>query len=150
MNLSDIKKLIRMFESSELSKLKVEEEGLKVSMSKGGEYNPPPQVSTTISPAPQVADTSVQSAPQAEIETPTGHIIKSPMVGSFFRSPSPTSPPFVEKGDLVRPGDVLCIIEAMKLMNEIESDIEGKIVKIYSENGKPVEFDEPLFEIEPV
>ncbi len=157
MNLSDIKKLIKLFENSDVSELEVEQEGLRVQMRKGGADNSPQQISTIISPHPsaQITDaqntaaTSDQPVQTPETGSPKGYIIKSPMVGSFFRSPSPTAPPYVEEGDLVRSGHVLCIIEAMKLMNEIESDVEGKIVKIFPENGKPVEYDEPLFEIEP-
>jgi len=80
----------------------------------------------------------------------TNHILTSPMVGSFYRAPSPTSPVFVNEGDIVQKGQVICIVEAMKLMNEIESDAAGRVVKIFPENGKPVEFEEPLFEIAPL
>jgi acetyl-CoA carboxylase biotin carboxyl carrier protein len=77
------------------------------------------------------------------------HVIKSPLVGTFYRSPSPGAPPFVEVGDVVSPGQVLCIIEALKVMNEIESDIKGKIEKILVENGETVEYGQPLFLIDP-
>ncbi len=77
------------------------------------------------------------------------HVIKSPLVGTFYRAPSPGAPPFVEEGDIVSKGQVLCIIEALKVMNEIESDINGKVVKILVENGQPVEFGQELFYIEP-
>jgi len=78
------------------------------------------------------------------------HVIKSPLVGTFYRAPSPGAPPFVEEGDIVSKGQVLCIIEALKVMNEIESDIDGKIVKILVENGQPVEYGQELFYIEPI
>ncbi len=78
------------------------------------------------------------------------HVIKSPLVGTFYRAPSPGAPPFVEEGDIVSKGQVLCIIEALKVMNEIESDINGKVVKILVENGQPVEYGQELFYIEPV
>jgi acetyl-CoA carboxylase biotin carboxyl carrier protein len=76
------------------------------------------------------------------------YIIKSPLVGTFYRAPSPDSPPYVEVGDEVKKGDILCIIEAMKIMNEIESEVDGKVVEILVENAKPVEFGQPLFKIE--
>lgn len=78
------------------------------------------------------------------------HVIKSPLVGTFYRAPSPGAPPFVEEGDMVSKGQVLCIIEALKVMNEIESDVNGKVVKILVENGQPVEYGQELFYIEPV
>ena len=78
------------------------------------------------------------------------HVIKSPLVGTFYRAPSPGAPPFVEEGDMVSKGQVLCIIEALKVMNEIESDINGRVVKILVENGQPVEYGQELFYIEPV
>ncbi len=77
------------------------------------------------------------------------HVIKSPLVGTFYRAPSPGAPPFVEEGDIVSKGQVLCIIEALKVMNEIESDVNGKVVKILVENGQPVEYGQELFYIEP-
>jgi acetyl-CoA carboxylase biotin carboxyl carrier protein len=78
------------------------------------------------------------------------HVIKSPLVGTFYRAPSPGAPPFVEEGDIVSKGQVLCIIEALKVMNEIESDVDGKVVKILVENGEPVEYGQELFYIEPI
>lgn len=78
------------------------------------------------------------------------HVIKSPLVGTFYRAPSPGAPPFVEEGDMVSKGQILCIIEALKVMNEIESDVNGKVVKILVENGQPVEYGQELFYIEPV
>ncbi len=88
--------------------------------------------------------------PAEEIETEEEklHVIKSPLVGTFYRAPAPGAPPFVEEGDIVSPGQVLCIIEALKVMNEIESDVKGKIVKILVENGQPVEYGQPLFLID--
>lgn len=82
-------------------------------------------------------------------KAPTGHLVVSPFVGTFYRAPSPDSPAFVEVGDMVTKGQSLCIVEAMKLMNEIESDKSGRIIAIHVENGQPVEYGEPLFEIDP-
>ncbi len=86
--------------------------------------------------------------PSETIEEEKLHVIKSPLVGTFYRSPSPGAPPFVEVGDIVSPGQVLCIIEALKVMNEIESDVRGKVVKILVENGEAVEYGQPLFLID--
>jgi acetyl-CoA carboxylase biotin carboxyl carrier protein len=89
----------------------------------------------------------VAAAPAAPAE-PTGHTLKAPMVGTFYRSPSPGSPPFVEVGQAVTKGQTLCIIEAMKLLNEIESDVSGTVKAVLTENGQPVEYGQPLFVIE--
>jgi acetyl-CoA carboxylase biotin carboxyl carrier protein len=99
--------------------------------------------------APAVAATSPAAAPQAEKAGPPpgSHIINSPIVGTFYRAPSPNAPNFVEVGSRVKKGQVLCIIEAMKLMNEIESDVDGEILEIYPQNAQPVEFGEPLFAV---
>jgi len=86
--------------------------------------------------------------PSENVEDQNLHVIKSPLVGTFYRAPSPGAPPFVEVGDIVSPGQVLCIIEALKVMNEIESDVRGKIVKILVENGEAVEYGQPLFLID--
>jgi acetyl-CoA carboxylase biotin carboxyl carrier protein len=100
--------------------------------------------------APAAASAAPAAAPQAEKASgppPGSHVITSPIVGTFYRSPSPTSPQFVEVGSRVKKGQVLCIIEAMKLMNEIESDVDGEILEIYPQNAQPVEFGEPLFAV---
>jgi acetyl-CoA carboxylase biotin carboxyl carrier protein len=98
----------------------------------------------------------VKEEPQEKVEVEKKdeskkyHVIKSPLVGTFYRAPSPGAPPFVEEGDIVSKGQVLCIIEALKVMNEIESDVDGKVVKILVENGEPVEYGQELFYIEPL
>jgi acetyl-CoA carboxylase biotin carboxyl carrier protein len=93
---------------------------------------------------------SEETEKRGEAEEKKYHVIKSPLVGTFYRAPSPGAPPFVEEGDIVSKGQVLCIIEALKVMNEIESDIDGKVVKILVENGEPVEYGQELFYIEPL
>ncbi|MBX5482721.1 MAG: acetyl-CoA carboxylase biotin carboxyl carrier protein [Myxococcaceae bacterium] len=108
-----------------------------------------PQVSVTV-PAPQVTTVpapAVEAAPAAAAQKP-GHLVTSPFVGTFYRAPAPDQPPFVEVGSLVKKGQPLCIIEAMKLMNEIESEVEGRVAEILVENGQPVEFGQALFRIE--
>ena len=156
MDIGEIKKLIKLFESSALSEMELEKEGQRILLRKGGSHHAPASVAR-----PEVFDEAqaghdsvpepVAEARHSAIEEIklTGHVIPSPMVGTFFRAPSPTSPPYVDVGDHVRKGQVLCLVEAMKLMNEIESDIDGKITRILQENGKPVEYGQPLFEISP-
>ena len=144
MDLRKLKKLIDLVEASGISELELTEgeEKVKISRNNGGSYQP-----QLVQGQPQL----VQGQPQPnkrEPEIPAvidGDTINSPMVGSFYRAASPDSSPFVEVGSTVKKGDVLCIIEAMKLLNEIESDHEGIIKKILVENGQPVEFGEPLF-----
>ncbi|MDH5637281.1 MAG: acetyl-CoA carboxylase biotin carboxyl carrier protein [Nitrospinota bacterium] len=156
MDIAEIKKLIKLFESSTLSEMELEKEGQRVLLRKGGGHHAPAPVARqdTFEEAPAGQDSVPEPAAEAkhsavEDITLTGHVIPSPMVGTFFRAPSPTSPPYVDVGDHVRKGQVLCLVEAMKLMNEIESDIDGKITRILQENGKPVEYGQPLFEISP-
>lgn len=128
-----IKKLIQLVKEEDISGLAVEEKGIKyeVRREKGGHVSAPP--------APQVPV-------QAHVPADDGLVaITSPMVGTFYRSPSPETPPFVNAGDEIEPGKVVCIVEAMKLFNEIESEVRGKIVKVLAENGKPVEYGQKLF-----
>ncbi|NPA12631.1 MAG: acetyl-CoA carboxylase biotin carboxyl carrier protein [Aquificae bacterium] len=115
-----------------------------------------------VGPQKEIVAPAVPSQPVVEIKNETVapqqnteesnkyHVIKSPLVGTFYRAPSPGAPPFVEEGDTVSKGQVLCIIEALKVMNEIESDVNGRIVKILVENGQPVEYGQELFYIEPL
>ena len=113
---------------------------------------PKKEVVSAPQPIVEVKEEIKTSAP-VEVEKEKSqkyHVIKSPLVGTFYRAPSPGAPPFVEEGDTVSKGQVLCIIEALKVMNEIESDVDGKIVKILVENGQPVEYGQELFYIEPV
>ncbi|HEX7786959.1 MAG TPA: acetyl-CoA carboxylase biotin carboxyl carrier protein [Methylomirabilota bacterium] len=95
---------------------------------------------------------AVPQAPTVELAEPTTHLVpvEAPMVGTFYRAPKPDAPPFVVEGDVVKEGQVLCIVEAMKLMNEIEAKVAGRIVKVVAENGQPVEFGQPLFLVEPL
>lgn len=109
-------------------------------------YAPPPPPAPA-APAAAAPAAEAEAKPRAE---PKGQVITSPFVGTFYRAPSPESPPFVEVNALVKKGQVLCIVEAMKLMNEIESEIDGKVVEIFVENGHTVEFGQPLFRIEPM
>ena len=145
MDLRKLKKLIDLVEASGISELELTEgeEKVKISRNIGGLQ--PPQL---IQSQPQLIQSQPQSIKTETTEMPTaidGKAINSPMVGSFYRAASPDSSPFVEVGSTVKKGDVICIIEAMKLLNEIESEHDGIIKKILIENGQPVEFGEPLF-----
>ena len=146
MDLRKLKKLIDLVEQSGIAELEITEGEERVRISRVGQgmmmAAPSHQVALPAAPAaPAAAAVPALPAPE-KVE---GHIVKSPMVGTFYRAPSPGAKPFVEVGDKVGPGDTLCIIEAMKLLNEIEADHGGTIKEAYVENGQPVEYGEPLF-----
>ncbi|HNV23663.1 MAG TPA: acetyl-CoA carboxylase biotin carboxyl carrier protein [Candidatus Omnitrophota bacterium] len=156
MNLKEIKEIINLMNENELAEVELETEGTKIKLKKTSSG-----VTQVVHAAPVVHGASapiVSSVPSqsAPVETTSGNNgkkreeIKSPMVGTFYRAPSPEAAPFVAVGQVVEPGQVLCIIEAMKLMNEIKSEIKGKIVDIKVENAQPVEFGQTLFVVEPV
>ena len=150
MDLRKLKKLIDLVEESGIAELEVTEGEEKVRIAKYSQQAPMVHQSYAMpsAPAPQVVAAPVLAAPVAdENALPEGHIVKSPMVGSFYRTPSPGAASFVEIGQTVKQGDTICIIEAMKLLNEIEADASGVIKAILVENGEPVEFGEPLFVI---
>jgi len=147
MDLTYLKKIIRIVENSGVDEIEVEEEGLRVRVAKNsqGHAVPQPVVGQTAVPAVSPAPVAAKSeGPETKY-----YEIKSPIVGTFYRAPAPDADPYVEVGQTIQPKTVLCLIEAMKLMNEIESDVAGKIVKILVENGKPVEYNQTLFLIEP-
>ncbi|WP_417567322.1 acetyl-CoA carboxylase biotin carboxyl carrier protein [Marinobacter sp.] len=150
MDIRKIKKLIELLEESDVEELEIHEADDSVRISRRREPAPAPQYMSHY-PAPQAAPAPAASAPAAEESSapaaPTVHTLKSPMVGTFYRSPSPTAKAFVEVGQTVNVGDVVCIVEAMKMMNQIEADKSGTITEILVENGQPVEFDQPLVAI---
>jgi len=148
MDIRKIKKLIELVEESGISELEITEGEESVRIHRSGQPAAQVQYSAPIQQAaPLAAAPVVESAPAAVAET-SGHRVKSPMVGTFYRSSSPGSKPFAEVGQSVKVGDTLCIIEAMKMMNQIESDKAGVIKEILIDNQEPVEFDQPLFIIE--
>ena len=151
MDLRKLKKLIDLVEESGISELELTEDGEKVRISRNFTSNTPVQQYAPVQySAPQFA-TPAAAPTVAAAEAPAveeGHAVKSPMVGTFYRSPSPDAKAFVEVGDTVAVGDTLCIIEAMKLLNEIDADASGTIKQILVENGQPVEYGQPLFVIE--
>lgn len=148
MDLRKLKKLIDLVEASGISELELTEDGEKVRISRNFTASGPAQQYANYAPMQYAAAPQAPSSLPAEVAAPVveeGHAVKSPMVGTFYRSPSPDSKSFVEVGDTVAVGDTLCIIEAMKLLNEIESDKAGVVKKIVVDNGQAVEYGEPLF-----
>jgi acetyl-CoA carboxylase biotin carboxyl carrier protein len=145
MDLRKLKTLIDLVETSGIAELEIQEGEERVRITR---TSPPSQQAVTFhaAPAPAVAPAAV--VPEVVPAADAGHTVKSPMVGTFYRSASPGAAPFVEIGDTVAQGDTLCIVEAMKLMNEIEADATGTIKAILAENGQAVEFGQPLFVIE--
>ena len=148
MDLRKLKTLIDLVAESDIAELEVTEGESKVRIVKSSAAPQNQMVMMQPHAAPQYAPAAAPIAAAAVIPAePVGHIVKSPMVGSFYRSSAPGSPPFVEIGSVVKEGDTLCIIEAMKLLNEIDADASGVIKQILVENGQPVEFGQPLFVI---
>ncbi len=149
MNIKEIKEMLNLMNENNLMELEVEKDGMRVKLKKSGSSDT--GATPIVIERSSAAEAPAQSQPQAASSVLTkGTEIKSPMVGTFYRSPSPEAPSYVEIGQAIEPGQVICIIEAMKLMNEIKSEIKGKIKEILIENTEPVEFGQPLFLIEPV
>jgi acetyl-CoA carboxylase biotin carboxyl carrier protein len=171
LNLKELKEILQMLEEKEITEFELEEQGMKLRIRKAAATNhaapaPPPPVLVASAPVVPAAMTMAVAAPSAPVAGPTAvptavrsdeeaaeaaglAVVKSPIVGTFYRSPDPNSPAFVNVGDRIRVGQVLCIIEAMKLMNEIEAEVAGEVLKIHHENGQPVQYGEPLFSIRP-
>ncbi len=148
MDEKEIKKILSIFKKNPfLSEMEVEESGRKIRLKRGAASSSPDSLASPVIEKHQAKETPEKTKSDHSKNLLN---IESPMVGTFYRSPSPNFKPFMEAGDTVRKGDVVCIIEAMKLMNEIESDVDGTIVKILPKNGKPVEYGEPLFLVEPL
>ena len=148
MNLKEIKDMINLMNENNLMELEIEREGMKIKIKRGGFE----QAGTVVrKPAEFYVETTPQ--PPESLAQPlvtNRKEIKSPMVGTFYRTPSPEAPPFIEVGQTVEVGQVVCIVEAMKLMNEIKSEVKGKLVEVGVENGQPVEFGQTLFVVEPL
>lgn len=156
MDLRKIKKLIELLEESNLAELEIHEGEESVRLSRLGTSAPvmPAQAPTSApagSPAPQpsAAGSASTSPESGNDELPDGEIVRSPMVGTFYDAPNPDSEPFVKEGQRVSRGETLCLVEAMKMFNQIESEFEGTVAAILVESGQPVEFDQPLFVIRP-
>lgn len=149
MDIRKVKKLIEMLEESKISEIEIHEgeESVRISRHSSSPGQPQTYVQVPMTETPAAARSTESPAPTTAAVAPDGHYIKSPMVGIFYASPSPDKPAFTGPGKAVKVGDIVCIIEAMKIMNQIESDTDGTIVKVMVENGAPVEYGQPLFEI---
>ncbi len=155
MNLKELKELIEMLKDTDISEVEIERSGVKVKLRKGGDVTYHHTLPRMEHPSSAIVAPALPAAPAAAPEKSAPPVqtnkitVTSPIVGTFYRASSPDKPPYVETGDTVKNGQVLCIIEAMKLMNEIESETAGKIVQILVESGQPVEYGQSLFVIEP-
>ncbi|CAA0097282.1 acetyl-CoA carboxylase biotin carboxyl carrier protein [Zhongshania aliphaticivorans] len=151
MDIRKVKKLIELLEESNIDELEIKEgeESVRISRNSAAKGMPAPQyIGQPMMQAPMAAPAPAAAPAEApKAAGPTGHVIKSPMVGTFYRSPSPSSPAFIEVGQHVKVGDVICIVEAMKMMNQIESDKAGVIEAILVDDAEPVEFDQSLITI---
>ena len=144
-----IKALLAMMQENDIVELELEEGDFSIALRKQGAFcapamAPAPAMMPVPAAAPVVSAAPAPAGAQAETD-PTLHQVKSPIVGTFYRTPSPEAPPFVQEGDAVRKDSVVCIIEAMKIMNEVRAEIDGKIEKVLVESGEPVEYGQPLF-----
>lgn len=155
MDIKEIQALIKFVSTAGVDEVEINQKDFKLLIKKNpaqittAQYTPVAVQAAPVAAAPVAAATPAAPAAAAEPKADNLITIKSPMVGTFYRTPNPESPSFVNVGDDVKPGKVVCIIEAMKLFNEIESEISGKIVKVLVENATPVEYDQPLFLVEP-
>ena len=155
MNLKELKELIEMLKGTDISELEIERSGTKVRLRKGGDVTfhpamPRMEYPPTALVAPAIAEPPAPAAEKPAEQPKTNQVkVTSPIVGTFYRSSSPDKPAYVEVGDSVKKGQVLCIIEAMKLMNEMESEVDGVVREILVENADPVEYGQVLFRVEP-
>jgi acetyl-CoA carboxylase biotin carboxyl carrier protein len=158
LDIQDLKEILRILEAQDITEFELEQDGVKlrVCRTSAAPAGAPAAVVTHIAavpaaPPPQgaAAPPAPEAAAAAAQPAANGTLVKSPIVGTFYRSPDPNSPAFVNVGDRVKVGQVLCIIEAMKLMNEIEAEMAGEVVKVHPENGQPVQYGDPLFTIRP-
>ncbi len=160
MDIKEVQNLIKFVAKSGVSEVKIENKDFKLTIKNKPEYvaapTPAPAPQVAIAPAvqpaiPQSAPVETQTTAAQPVNDESKYVtIKAPIIGTFYRKPAPDKPPYVEVSDTVKEGDVVCIIEAMKLFNEIESEVSGKIVKILVDDATPVEFDQPLFLVEPL
>tara|TARA_Y100001958_G_C21234111_1_gene560248 strand:+ start:1801 stop:2262 length:462 start_codon:yes stop_codon:yes gene_type:complete len=152
MKIKEIQEIINFIKKSDLDDVSIETENIKIRVKKNnGNFiatEQPKVVKTEIKQQTPVIENKVSE--EKKENTPNNNIIiKSPMIGTFYRSPNPESDPFVSEGDSIKVGQTICIVEAMKLFNDIESEVSGKIVKILVDDNSPIEFDQPLFEVDP-
>ncbi len=161
--LKEIKELIRVLDETDVAELTLESDGVKICIRKASAWPAPPAAppmpdrsgtpAAAAAPAPQPAQAAEAGVEPAAAPAATDSrlvTVRAPMVGTFYRAPAPDAPPFVEVGQIVEPGQTLCLIEAMKLMNEIEAEVRGRVAAILVENGQPVEYGQPLLTLEPL
>jgi len=151
MKIKEIQEIINFIKKSDLDDVSIETENIKIRVKKNNgnitTIEQPKVVKTEIQP--QAPPVEKKISEEKKEKTSNNIIIKSPMIGTFYRSPNPESDPFVSEGDSIKVGQTICIVEAMKLFNDIESEVSGKIVKILVDDNSPVEYDQPLFEVDP-
>jgi acetyl-CoA carboxylase biotin carboxyl carrier protein len=155
LDISDLKEILRILEEQDITEFELEQDGVKLrvcrsSTAAGGAAGlAVPRLAPAAAVPSAPAAVPASPSPAAPEPAANGTLVKSPIVGTFYRAPDPNSPPFVNVGDRIKVGQVLCIIEAMKLMNEIEAEVAGEVVKIHPENGQPVQYGDPLFTVRP-
>ena len=156
MDISDLKEILRILEAQDITEFELEQDGVKLRVCRNSAALAPAagKAVTTLSPTAAVTPAALlapaaEAAAAAAQPAENGTLVKSPIVGTFYQAADPNSPPFVSVGDRVKVGQVLCIIEAMKLMNEIEAEVAGEIARIHPENGQPVQYGDPLFTVRP-
>lgn len=149
-NLKEIKEMINLMNENGLMELEIEKDGMRIKLKKIGLNSEALSGPVVLERQKLTPEPIKESGDTAKTITAKTVEIKAPMVGTFYRAPSPEAPPYVEVGQTIEPGQVICIIEAMKLMNEIKSEIKGKILEILVDNAEPVEFGQPMFLIEPL
>jgi len=149
MNLKEMRALLELFREYGLTEVEIERSGERIRVRR--EAPPPPAPAPAVGAGPAPAATQAGPAAEPLRDDRRQHLVtvEAPMVGTFYRGPSPDADPYVREGDVIKEGQVLCIIEAMKLMNEIESKVPGRVIRVLAENGQPVEYGQPLFLIEP-
>jgi acetyl-CoA carboxylase biotin carboxyl carrier protein len=149
-NLKEIKEMINLMNENNLMELEIEREGMRIKLKRGTPESAlgSPIIEYSVKPTQHLTSAASQEIAKEQISIKTTEI-KSPMVGTFYRAPSPEAAPFIEVGQEIEVGQVVCIIEAMKLMNEIKSEIKGRLIEVLVDNAEPVEFGQPLFLIEP-
>jgi acetyl-CoA carboxylase biotin carboxyl carrier protein len=161
-DIADLKEILRILEEQDITEFELEQDGVKLRVCRSSMVPPvapvhltgaagvaPPAPAPLPAPLAGPAPAAAPASPEPTLDTPSGTVVKSPIVGTFYRAPDPNSPPFISVGDRVKVGQVLCIIEAMKLMNEIEAEIAGEVLKIHVDNGQPVQYGDPLFTVRP-
>jgi len=156
-DISDLKEILRILEAQDITEFELEQDGVKLRVCRASAaparvdagHPAPGSAPPAFVASPSPSSPAPAPAPAAAEAVADGTLVKSPIVGTFYRAPDPNSPPFVSVGDRVKVGQVLCIIEAMKLMNEIEAEMAGEVTRVHPENGQPVQYGDPLFTIRP-